>query len=131
VGAVIFGLLALMTFLDHRPDLALWFIGLYVAAMAPMIIVTSSVRISVSAEGITIVRWHFVKQTVRFDDIDHSDVHYLAERDWPVMVAIHGKNGRGILATIGLKIIRQEDAVWLCSLEQLRAIVHPGLTDRS
>jgi hypothetical protein len=127
VFAVIYGLLALMSFSGHRPDVALVFMGLYVATMA----LINSVRISVSTEGITIVRWYVVKNTVCFDDIDHSDVHYLAERDWPVMVAIHDKNRSGILATIALKAIRKEDAAWLCSLKQLRAIVRGGLTHRS
>jgi hypothetical protein len=127
VFAVIYGLFALMSFSRHRPDVALAFMGLYVATMVAI----SSVRIFVSDEGITIVRWYVVKKTVCFDDIDHSDVHYLAERDWPVTLAIHGKNRRGILATIGLKAIRREDAAWLCSLKQLRAIVHPGLTNQS
>jgi DNA-binding LytR/AlgR family response regulator len=127
VFAVVYGLLALMGFYVRRPDVVLTSFGLYVVTMA----LIGSVRISVSDEDITIVRWYIFKKHVRFDDIDHSDVQYLAERDWPVMVTIHGKHRKGILTTIGLKVIRREDAAWLCSLEQLRTVVHPGLTSKS
>jgi hypothetical protein len=122
VFAVLFGAVSLLGFYNYfthgrRPDLlqaALLPLGFYVVMLAFI----SSVSISVSDAGITITRWYVSKQFIPFSEIDHSDVQFLAERDWPVWIKIHSQHR--LLAQIGLKAIARADATWLCSLPQLK-----------
>lgn len=99
-------------------------LALYIVLM----MLISSVRVSVSDDGITISRWYVLKQFIPFAEVDHSDVQILAERNWPVQITIHSR--RALLARLGLKAMRQQDAAWLCSLPQLKCVTHPGLTRR-
>ena len=100
-------------------------VGLYVATMAMI----CSVRITVSGDGLVIRRsWFLSRQSIRFEDVDHSIAQCLAERDWPVMLTIHARGRRQPLARVGLKAIRKDDAAWLCSLPQLKVATRPGLT---
>lgn len=103
--------------------------GLYM--LAPMYgllaLSLSSVRVSVRDDGILIRRWFVSTQFISFSSINRSDVQYLAERNWPVSVAIHLHDGSSV--GLGMKVIRQEDAAWLCALPQMKSRVHPGLTN--
>lgn len=87
----------------------------------------SSVRVSVRDDGILIRRWFVSTQFIPFLSINRSDVQYLAERNWPIRVAIHLHDGSSI--GLGMKVIRQEDAAWFCALSQLKTRIHPGLTN--
>ena len=89
----------------------------------------SSVRVSVSSEGVTITRWYVSKQFIPFAEVDHSEAQILAERNWPVLITIHSKHRQ--LAQLGLKAIQQKDAAWLCSLAELKCVTHPGFTRRA
>jgi hypothetical protein len=112
----------------RRPEAlqaALLMPALYLVAMA----LISSVRVSVSDDGVTITRWYILKRFIPFTDVDHSDVQVLAERDWPIQIRIHSRHA--LLAQLGLKTIQAEDAAWLCSLPQLKCVTHPGLTRRA
>jgi hypothetical protein len=54
----------------------------------------------------------------------------VAERDWSLSITIHlGRRHPAIC--LGLKVIRQEDAAWLCSLTQLKCVIHAGLMRRA
>jgi hypothetical protein len=133
VFAVLFGsfsLLALCNYFLHGRHAAslqsaLLFLGLYIVVLA----LISSVNVSVSDAGLTITRWYVAKRFIPFSEVDHSDVQFLAERDWPVQIKIHAK--RRLLGQLGLKAIQRVDAVWLCSLPQLKCTTHPGLTRRT
>jgi len=84
--------------------------------------------VTVTDRGLQIQSWLIFRQFVPFDVIDHSDVQYLAEADWPVFVTIYGHGHKSALAQVGLKGVTKEDAAWFSALPQLKAIVHPGLT---
>lgn len=110
-----------------RPDL------LASAAAMPLIYLVLmaliySTRVAVSDKGVTITSWYVLKHFIAFSDIAYSSVQLLAERDWPVSISLYGENRATPLGRIGLKTVRKEDASWLCSLPELRAVVHPGLT---
>jgi hypothetical protein len=132
VFGVLYGSLSILVLVNYfrlgmRADQlspALVLLALYVANCA----LVSSKRVTVSPEGITIKSWFVFKRFVPFRDIDHSDVQILAERDWPIMLSIFKAGHSNPLETIGLKAIRKEDAAWLCSLPQIKAVIHPGLT---
>jgi hypothetical protein len=87
-------------------------------------------RVTVSPEGISIEIWFVLKRFIPFGDIDHSDVQILAEPDWPVMLSIFKAGHSKPMETIRLKAIRKEDAAWLCSLPQIRAVIHPGMAKK-
>jgi hypothetical protein len=130
---VIFGgvwLFCLYNYVSHGfpSDLLapLWLIaGFYALQMA----VVTSVRVTVKNDGIVIQRWHVSNQFISFSDIERSEVQVLAEPNWPVSITIRLRGGKSI--GIGLKAIRQEDAMWLCSLPQLKSNLHPGRTKRA
>ena len=94
-----------------------------------MILIIHHKRVRVSSDGIFIRSWFIVGQFMPFSEIDHSVAQVLAEPDWPVMLSIYGPSKSKLLGTIGLKAVRKEDAAWLCSLPQIKAVVHPGLTN--
>jgi hypothetical protein len=133
VFAVMLGLVSLLGFYNYfthgrRTDLleaALLPMGMYVV----LAIVISSVSVTVSDTGITVRRWLVSRQFIPFTDIDHSEVQYLAERDWPVWIKIHGRHR--LLVQLGLKGIQRADAEWLCALPELKCRVSPGLTRRT
>jgi hypothetical protein len=110
---------------SYSLQVALLPVALYVLFIA----LISSVRVSVSSDGITITRWYALKQFIPFAEVDHSDVQILAERSWPVQITIYSKHRR--LAQLGLKAVQQKDAAWLCSLAELKCVTHPGLTRRA
>jgi hypothetical protein len=110
---------------DRRPDL------LSAVLIAPMfyvllLLIMCSIRVTVSDLGINIRKWYVINNFVRFDDIGRSNIQLLAERSWPLMVTIYGRDTTKPLTRIGLKAIRQEDANWLCSLPQLKAVTIPA-----
>ncbi|SRR6266403_2959724 len=132
VFTAIFGsvtLLAFMSYLRHdrRPDL-LEAVLIPPVFYALLLLMFCSIRVTVSDLGINIRKLYVVNNFIRFDDIRQSNIQILAERSWPLMVTIYGSDTTKPLARIGLKAIRQEDANWLCSLPQLKAITHRGLT---
>jgi len=115
---------------NFRPDrlaVAVLFPILYAATMA----IIYSTRVRVSDTGITITTWYVMNRFIPFSEISHSSVQILAERDWPVSMSIFGENRHIPLGRISLKAIRKEDAAWLCSLPQVRPVIHPGLTKRA
>jgi hypothetical protein len=85
----------------------------------------------VSDHGINIRSWYVLNKFIPFDEIQRSDIQILAERDWPLMISIYGKRETRPLARIRLKVLRKEDANWLCSLPQLKAVTHYGLTKKT
>ncbi len=101
-------------------------VGSYVLIMA----LICAVRVRVSDDGILVRRFFVSTQTIQFDDISHSDVQFMAERNWPLAVTIHSRHRQPAIR-LGLKAMRQEDAAWLCSLPQLKCVMHPGLTRRA
>ena len=132
VFTAIFGsvtLLAFMSYLRHdrRPDL-LEAVLIPPVFSALLLLMFCSIRVTVSDLGINIRKLYVVNNFIRFDDIRQSNIQILAERSWPLMVTIYGSDTTKPLARIGLKAIRQEDANWLCSLPQLKAITRRGLT---
>ena len=98
--------------------------AVYVAICA---LVTAQ-RVTVSPEGVSIKIWFVRKRFIPFREIDHSDVQILTESDWPVMLSIFRAGHSKPMESIRLKAIRKDDAAWLCSLPQIRAVIHPGLT---
>jgi len=98
---------------------------LYAVIMAAI----TSVRVTVRGDGILIKRWYFLTQKLNFVDITHSDVQILAEREWPMSISIHRAHNLAPVV-LGLKVVRQEDATWFCSLPTLKPNVHLGLTKR-
>jgi len=126
-GVLLLGLYNYVKF-HFRSDLlapVLLSILLYPAFMATL----EYLRISVGDDGIVIKRWFASDQYIPFSSIEHSDVQILAERDWPLKITIHTHDGSSI--GLGMKTIRQEDAMWFCSLHQLKCRTHPGLTRRA
>ena len=102
-----------------------------VAALYVLIMVSLfRFRVTVTDESIVIRRLLIFVQRVRFADIDHSDVQFLGERDWPLSITIHSGHRQPVIS-LGLKVIRQKDAIWLCSLPQLKCVTHAGLTRRA
>ena len=99
-------------------------VGLFSAIAA----LVYSTRVTVSDHELTIRTWYVLRHSIPFQSIDHSKVQYLAEADWPVALTIYGHGRSEILGRVGLKAVRREDAVWICSLPQLKPEVHPGLT---
>ena len=135
VFTVIFGSITLFVFAsyllhDRRADL-LSAVLMLATVYASILLMLCSIRVTVSELGINIRKWYVINNFIRFDDIRRSNIQVLAERSWPLMVTIYGSDGARPLARIGLKAIRQEDANWLCSLPQLKAVTHPGLTKRA
>jgi hypothetical protein len=131
VFGVIFGVLAaFVLYVDltsNRHTGLLNSLYMLVPMYGVLVVSLSSVRVSVQNDGILIRRWFVATQFVPFSTIDHSDVQYLAERDWPVSVAIHLENGTSV--SLGMKVIRQTDAAWFCALPQLKSRIHRGLTN--
>jgi Ca2+/Na+ antiporter len=125
-------LLSFMSYLRHdrRPDFLEAVLTLPVLYVL-ILFVICSIRVTVSEQGITIRKWYVLNKFIPFDDIHRSNIQLLAERNWPLMVTIYGSDKSKPLARIGLKAIRQEDANWLCSLPQLKAVTHPGLTKKA
>jgi hypothetical protein len=99
-------------------------VGLF-AAMAALVY---STRVTVSDQELTIRTWYLLRNSIPFQRISHSKVQYLAEANWPVALTIYGPGRSEILGRVGLKAVRQEDALWICSLPQLKPEISPGLT---
>jgi hypothetical protein len=111
----------------QRPDdysAALLMVGLFGANAA----LSYSTQVTLTDQEITIRTWFVVKRSIPFDEIDHSKVQHLAEADWPVSLTIYGHGSGSVLGGIGLKAVTKEDAMWVCSLPQLKPVNHPGLT---
>ncbi len=134
VLGVIFLAISLIGFYSYvRHGFRSDFIGAAIVPAVTYVLVMlaiSSQRVRVSESGITITSWYVVNRFIAFADIDRSDAQVLKESNWPVYVSIHAVHPRGSWATIGLKSFRQEDAAWFCSLPQLKAVLHPGLTKK-
>ena len=130
-----FGAIMLLVFVsylrdDRRADL-LSAVLMLATVYASILLILCSIRVTVSELGLNIRKWYVINNFIRFDDIRRSNIQVLGERSWPLMVTIYGSDSAKPLARIGLKAIRQEDANWLCSLPQLKAVTHPGLTKRA
>jgi hypothetical protein len=97
--------------------------GLLLLVLYLVILVAAySQHVSVSEHGLDIVCLCVSRRFIPFEQIDHSNVQVLLERDWPVSLTIYGNRQRTPLARIGLKAIRKEDAAWLCSLPEIKAV---------
>jgi hypothetical protein len=101
---------------------------LVVGLFALIAALTYSTRVTVTDRELIIRTWFVLKHSFPFDKIDHSKVQYLAEADWPVLLTIYGHGHDAVLGRVGLKAVRKDDAVWICSLPQLKPDIHSGLT---
>ena len=73
----------------------------------------------------------FLKKSIRFSDIQRSEVQILAERDHPAWITIF-RAGKGRPAlSLSLKTYRKEDAAWLCALPEIKAKWFAGFTKKA
>jgi hypothetical protein len=77
-------------------------------------------RLEIDEEEIRLWNLGRLRKRVRFEEIGHSSMRILGEKDWPVSLTIVGKDGESELMSVGLKIFRKEDVVWLLALPELK-----------
>src|SRR5258706_14736460 len=110
VFTVIFGSITLLVFVsylrDERRTDFLSAVLMLTTVYAAILLILCSIRVTVSALGISVRKWYVMNNFIPFADIRRSDIQLLAERSWPLMVTIYGANTEKPLARIGLKAIR-------------------------
>ncbi|HLE41328.1 MAG TPA: hypothetical protein VI956_07470 [Nitrospirota bacterium] len=87
--------------------------------------------VAVTDKEIVRTSMFFLKKSIRFSDIQRSEVQILAERDHPAWITIF-RAGKGRQAlSLSLKTYRKEDVAWLCALPEIKAKWFAGFTKKA
>jgi hypothetical protein len=76
-------------------------------------------RIEVAEQEIRIWNFGRLQKRARFDDIGYSTSNNLVGKGLPVSMTLYGKDGKSVLMTIPLKMLKKEDITWIISYPQL------------
>jgi len=99
------------------------------ALYAVLMFTICSKRVSVAGDGITISSYFLFGRFIPFNEIDHSEVQILAERDHPAFIAVNYKDGaKHRTLSLSLKPYHKEDVAWFCALPEIKARTFAGLT---
>ncbi len=73
----------------------------------------------------------FLKKSIKFSEIERSEVQILAERDHPAWLTIFRTGKDKPAMGLSLKTYRKEDVAWLCALPEIKAKWFAGFTKKA